>query len=64
MKLRVPPDLAAGDELYLTTIMVIRAHLPMGFLDRSHLPLLIDPDGREPTMILPALFWPRTLVDT
>lgn len=62
MKVKVPPKLTEGHDVYYTCIMVPRKHLPNGFLTQRFFPLLIAPALTQATMILPARYWPPDLV--
>lgn len=55
--LRVPDLLTGGREVYLTTIMVHRRHLPGGYLTQGLFPLIAHPASTRATMILPARYW-------
>ena len=63
MKVRVPPKLTSGYEVYYTTIMVPRKHVPERKLALPFFPLLIAPQATEATMILPWRYWSTELVD-
>lgn len=59
--LRVPPSLTEGRAAYHTTIMVVRKHLPKGYLKSDYFPLVVDPADRRPAMILPSKYWPSSV---
>jgi hypothetical protein len=56
----LPRDLTAGRQIFHTTIMGVRKHLPRGHLAEPFFPLVASPDLTW-TMILPARFWPAEL---
>jgi len=60
----VVPSVLAGDTQYLlTTIMVMRKHMPFGFLSARLLPLVVAPGQSEWSFVLPARYWPTALID-
>lgn len=62
MHLPLPEALSAGREVFVTTIMVHRRHLPNGMLSNSIFPLLIHPTATEATIILPSRYWASALL--
>ena len=54
---RLPDSLGGGREIYLTTIMVHRRHLPQRRLIRSLYPLLVSPDRTDAAILLPKWYW-------
>jgi hypothetical protein len=62
-KLPVPVDLTGGREVFLTTIMVCRAHLPGRHLAASLFPLLATREQTKAAMILSSRYWPAELLD-
>ena len=62
MKLKVPSSMTDGLDLFLTTIMVPRKHLPNRRLSLSFFPLLIAPKKTKATLIVPSQFWPRNFI--
>jgi hypothetical protein len=58
---RLPESLA--ENAYLSSLLVIRRQLPMGFLSSSLLPLIVLPEENPYAMILPGKFWPDALKD-
>lgn len=61
MRFPIPAMLAGGHDVFATSIMVQRAHLPHGFLTGGIFPLVIAPGRARATMILPSRYWPRVL---
>ncbi len=62
MRYPLPEWLLAEEAAYNAAVMVIRAHLPDGVLQRRFVPLLVDPDKTEVALILPARFWSEGLL--
>lgn len=60
--LQVPHSLTAGRDVYHTSVMVIRKHLPGRILRGPCFPLLVDPQ-RHLVQIVPSRFWPDALVE-
>jgi hypothetical protein len=63
MKVQVPESLTNDREVYYTCIMVQRRHLPQGYLADGLFPLIVNPAATQATMILPARYWSRELID-
>lgn len=59
MKKRIPMGLTEGKQVYMTTIMVSRKHLPGRILSFGNFPLLVLPEKTNATLILPSCFWPE-----
>jgi hypothetical protein len=57
----VPKSLTGGREVLSSTFMVFRSHLPGRHLQSGWFPLLIHA-ATPAIMIVPSLYWPRTLV--
>jgi hypothetical protein len=64
VRVPVPPALTGGARhVYLTSVIVVRDHLPDGCLrGRNILPLLVAPDRTPATMVLPSRYWPDWLL--
>lgn len=62
MRMAVPKSLTEGLNVFMTSIMVPRKHLPNGYLSQSFFPLLILPRVTEATMIVPCEFWSEELM--
>lgn len=61
-RLPVPPALTGGRPVFHTSVMVVRGHLPRGYLTHSLFPLLIEPRHTFAAIILPSRFWPPELL--
>jgi hypothetical protein len=59
--LQVPHALTDGRDVFHTSVMVIRKHLPGRLLRGSLFPLLVDPQ-RHLVQIVPSHYWPEALV--
>jgi len=57
----VPPKRTSGKEVFFTTAMVHRNHLPNWILGASLVPFLVAPDKTRASMILPHRYWPTKL---
>ena len=57
----VPRQRAADKEVFFTTAMVHRNHLPSWILGASRVPFLVAPDHTRASMILPHRYWPYKL---
>ncbi len=58
----VPPEMTGGREVFLTSLMVIRKHLPGYYLQNGYFPLVACPDMTPALLILPARYWPKALI--
>lgn len=61
LRLPLPLGMTEGREVFYTTIMVPRKHLPDRKLSQGVFPLLISPEQTPAAMILPSTFWPEPL---
>ena len=59
----LPDELSGGAPVFLSALLVFRAHLPCGFLSSSFLPLLVCPEKTKSAAILPASLWPDAWKD-
>jgi|GEM_PF-722603 len=59
----IPTYLTEGRQLYYTTIMVYRCHLPKGYIVSSLFPIVSDFNKPKETYILPRQFWTKPLQD-
>ena len=57
----VPRHRTADKEVFFTTAMVHRNHLPNWMLGRSLVPFLVAPEKTRASMILPHRYWPSKL---
>jgi hypothetical protein len=63
VRVPVPVALTGGARhVYLTSVIVVRSHLPDGYLRNNVLPLIVAPDRTPATMILPSRYWPDWLL--
>jgi hypothetical protein len=62
MKLALPHSLTQGRDVFYTCIMVHRPHLPDRYLAAGLLPLVVQPELTEATLILPSRFWSDELL--
>lgn len=53
----LPPSLTDGREVFLSSLIAWRAHLPMGFLSGTFMPLLVLPEETPAALIVPGRFW-------
>lgn len=61
-RLPVPRSLTGGYAVFHTAIIVVRQHLPQGYLTHSLFPLLIEAQLTTAAIIVPCRFWPPGLV--
>jgi hypothetical protein len=61
--LYVPSSLASGIPCEISTIFIVRNHLPNGYLSQVLVPLLLSPEQPKIAMILPSKYWPAAMVD-
>ncbi|QAA32618.1 hypothetical protein [Clostridium manihotivorum] len=57
MNLKLPYEFTEGRDVYYTTIMVHRNHIPDGYLKKGCFPILIAPYRSKATIILPSRYW-------
>jgi hypothetical protein len=57
----VPRQRTADQEVFFTTAMVHRNHLPSWILGASRVPFLVAPAHTRASMILPHRYWPYKL---
>ena len=62
-KLPVPTAVTGGREVFLTTIMVVRKHLPQRHLAAPFFPLLACRSGTAAALIVPHRYWPPELLE-
>lgn len=58
----VPNQLGMGLNCQLSTILVVRNHLPLPRLRHGFFPLLVNPEKPHYAIILPERHWPKPLV--
>ncbi len=54
---RIPDSMTGGHTVYMTTIIVNRAHLPGGRISGTIYPILVIDDEQADAMILPKWYW-------
>lgn len=59
---RVSDELTEGRVVYMTTIMIYRSHLPILLLSDSLIPLIADPNGKEPVFVVDEKYWTLGLI--
>ncbi|MGN6625167.1 MAG: hypothetical protein ACTHLN_00990 [Tepidisphaeraceae bacterium] len=62
MGLKVPARFTAGRKVFHSSLMLTRRHLPQGFLSRNVLPVWVDPNPTGLVLLVPAAFWPASLL--
>lgn len=62
LNVQLPKSLSGGREVYFTTFMVHRKHLPTGYLVSGWFPILALPGASDATMILPSKYWAADLI--
>lgn len=60
--LQVPMEWTDGHEVYMTTIMIYRKHLPLGYLSDSLLPIVADPQSATASFVVDVKYWPKQLI--
>ena len=58
---KVDEKLTFGREVYMTTIMVSRAHLPLGYISGNLAPVIADPLNCTSAFIVDVNYWPEDL---
>ena len=59
--IRLPDSITKGREVYFTTIMVLRKHIPKKRLVGLIFPILADPEQFKTSIILPKHYWAKDL---
>lgn len=59
---KVEESLTGGREVYISTIMVYRYHLPTGYLKRGLFPVIADPQGCTSVFIVDSKYWTEGLI--
>jgi hypothetical protein len=57
----VPAELSGRSDVYCTSLMIHHRQLPLGYLRRRWLPILIDPDKCRFAMVLPLRHWDASI---
>jgi len=61
MMLRAPKRFTNGRNVFHSSVMLARKHLPKGFLSGKLFPVWVDPAGTGALLLVPAAFWPASL---
>lgn len=61
--LKLPVSRTRGREVYFTTTLIARKHLPNGILSQSFFPYLVLPDVTDASMVLPSAYWHSDFVE-
>ena len=61
MMLRAPKRFTGGRNVFHSSIMLPRKHLPKGYLAGSIFPVWVDPTGTGALLLVPAAYWPPSL---
>lgn len=59
--IKVDESLTGGREVYMTTVMVSRAHLPLGYISGNLLPLIADPLNCTSAFVVDVKYWTEDL---
>ncbi len=59
--LLVPPELTGGRTVFVTTIVVYKAHLPLFRITDSLCPVIADPSSSPSAFIVDCRYWPNDL---
>jgi hypothetical protein len=62
LQMMVPHAMTQGRPVYMSALYIHRKHLPLGYLQRSLFPVLIDLHETKATMMVPSRFWGQTLL--
>jgi|GEM_PF-6549037 len=61
MRLPAPAKLTGGREVFHSSLMVARKHLPSGHLTENIMPVWVDPNPTGILILVPAGYWPPSL---
>ncbi len=61
-KIPVPPHISNNIQCFYTTALVVRDHLPKGYLKNGLFPYLVCPEKTNVGTILPSRYWSRTFL--
>jgi hypothetical protein len=53
----LPTGITEGKEVYITTIILCRKHLPMRILSRDILPVIVMPNETNASIVVPKYYW-------
>jgi hypothetical protein len=62
VKMPVPARFTTQRRVFHSPIMLVRKHLPKGFLADQIFPALVDAEGKGQLILVPAAFWPASLL--
>lgn len=54
---KLPSSLVGDREVYMTTLILCRKHLPMRVLSRELLPVIVMPDETNASIVVPKYYW-------
>ena len=63
MRMKVPSLFTGQRRVYHSSMLMPRKHLPKGFLTGVYFPVWIDPDETGAVVMVPAAFWPPSLLE-
>lgn len=63
LNVKLPKKITGNREVYYTTIMLHRKHMPLGYLKTGWFPVLVLPDRTEACMFLPERYWDREMLE-
>jgi hypothetical protein len=63
-RLPVPTHATGGRQVFMTTVMVIRRHLPQRHLAAPLFPVIACPSGTAAALILSSRYWPPSLLES
>lgn len=59
----VPKKMCYGKNVYLTTFMLHRKHLPVNYIKHNWFPLLVNPKYTRACLVMPSRYWSTTLIN-
>ena len=60
--LQVPMEWTDGRVVYMTTVMIYRKHLPLGYLSDSLLPIIANPQSATAVFVVDVKYWTQPLI--
>lgn len=63
LNIKLPYEITERRDVYYTTIMVQRSHIPGRYLKQNYFPLLIAPDKTKASIILPKHYWSKDMIE-
>lgn len=58
----LPEDLTNGREVYVTTMMIYRPHLPEGYISDGLFPIIADPAVSKTSLVVDRKYWSENLL--